>query len=151
MIPVCHVGSIGCWTDCSYSYRFDDFCLPNQIWLYSMRRFLMYCVDDLHFGKLDWRAFLPKRLSSFHNGLCWSSNLLHVHCVWHTDDDGWVLATSRSKIIFTFVIFLVGGDHKYSISPEEYVFAALNLYMDIIQLFLYILRILQYLNKDWSL
>lgn len=45
---------------------------------------------------------------------------------------------------------MMGGDHKYSISPEEYVFAALNLYMDIIQLFLYLLRILQYLNKDWS-
>ena len=43
---------------------------------------------------------------------------------------------------------LLGGDHKYSISPEEYVFAALNLYMDIIQLFLYLLRILRYLNND---
>lgn len=41
-----------------------------------------------------------------------------------------------------------GGNHKYSISPEEYVFAALNLYLDIIQLFLYLLRILRYLNND---
>jgi len=43
---------------------------------------------------------------------------------------------------------MMGGDHKYSISPEEYVFASLNLYMDIIQLFLYLLRILRYLNND---
>ncbi|ODM99159.1 Protein lifeguard 2 [Orchesella cincta] len=36
---------------------------------------------------------------------------------------------------------MIGGDHKYSISPEEYVFAALNIYMDIIMIFLYILRL----------
>lgn len=43
---------------------------------------------------------------------------------------------------------ILGGNHKYSISPEEYIFAALNLYLDIIQLFLYLLRILRYLNND---
>ncbi|KFM63745.1 Protein lifeguard 2, partial [Stegodyphus mimosarum] len=37
---------------------------------------------------------------------------------------------------------LIGGHHKYSISPEEYIFAALNLYLDIINLFIYILQIL---------
>ncbi|CAL8089486.1 unnamed protein product [Orchesella dallaii] len=36
---------------------------------------------------------------------------------------------------------MIGGNHKYSISPEEYVFAALNIYMDIIMIFLYILRL----------
>lgn len=35
------------------------------------------------------------------------------------------------------------GDKKLSISPEEYIFAALNLYTDIIQIFLYILQILE--------
>uniref|UniRef100_A0A1B6MLG8 Uncharacterized protein n=1 Tax=Graphocephala atropunctata TaxID=36148 RepID=A0A1B6MLG8_9HEMI len=38
---------------------------------------------------------------------------------------------------------IVGGDHKLSISPEEYVFAALTLYLDIINLFLRILRIIR--------
>ncbi|XP_071034899.1 protein lifeguard 1 [Parasteatoda tepidariorum] len=37
---------------------------------------------------------------------------------------------------------LIGGHHKYSISPEEYIFAALNLYLDIINLFIYILQII---------
>ena len=37
---------------------------------------------------------------------------------------------------------MIGGNHHYSISPEEYVFAALNLYLDIINIFLYILTIL---------
>ncbi|ESO06711.1 hypothetical protein HELRODRAFT_64141 [Helobdella robusta] len=36
---------------------------------------------------------------------------------------------------------IIGGSHKYAISPEEYVFAALTLYMDIINLFMYILMI----------
>lgn len=37
---------------------------------------------------------------------------------------------------------LIGGHHKYSISPEEYIFAALNLYLDVINLFIYILQII---------
>jgi FtsH-binding integral membrane protein len=37
---------------------------------------------------------------------------------------------------------MMGGNHKYSISPEEYVFAALNLYLDIVQIFMYILTII---------
>lgn len=37
---------------------------------------------------------------------------------------------------------MLGGHHKYAISPEEYIFAALNLYLDIVNMFLYILSIL---------
>lgn len=37
---------------------------------------------------------------------------------------------------------MMGGKHKYSISPEEYIFAALNLYIDIINIFMYILSII---------
>lgn len=37
---------------------------------------------------------------------------------------------------------MMGGKHKYSISPEEYIFAALNLYIDIVNIFIYILTIL---------
>jgi hypothetical protein len=36
---------------------------------------------------------------------------------------------------------MLGGKHQYALSPEEYVFAALNLYLDIINLFLFILRL----------
>jgi len=36
---------------------------------------------------------------------------------------------------------MMGGSHKFSISPEEYVFAAIAIYLDIINLFLYLLRI----------
>jgi len=37
---------------------------------------------------------------------------------------------------------MMGGDHKYSISPEEYIFAALNLYMDVVRIFLFILQLI---------
>ncbi|CAL8248618.1 unnamed protein product [Lota lota] len=38
---------------------------------------------------------------------------------------------------------MIGGKHrKYSVSPEEYVFAALNLYLDIITLFLLLLQLI---------
>ena len=36
---------------------------------------------------------------------------------------------------------MMGGDHKFSISPEEYIFATLALYLGIINIFLYILRL----------
>ncbi len=46
---------------------------------------------------------------------------------------------------FVFSIYLVydtqlmmGGKHKYSISPEEYIFAALSLYLDVVNIFIYI-------------
>ena len=39
-------------------------------------------------------------------------------------------------------IQLVMGGRYYSISPDEYVFAALNIYLDIINLFLWILTII---------
>ncbi|XP_037132323.1 protein lifeguard 3-like isoform X1 [Syngnathus acus] len=37
---------------------------------------------------------------------------------------------------------LLIGNRKYSISPEEYVFAALNIYVDVIQIFLFLLQII---------
>eukprot|EP01135_Chromosphaera_perkinsii_P007748 Nk52_evm37s967 gene=Nk52_evmTU37s967 len=55
-------------------------------------------------------------------------------------------------LIFVFYLLydtqlMMGGDHAVSISPEEHVFAALNLYLDIINLFLYLLRILRELDR----
>ena len=44
---------------------------------------------------------------------------------------------------------MLGGKHKYSLSPEEYIFAALNLYLDIINLFLYLLSIFGSSSNNW--
>ena len=47
---------------------------------------------------------------------------------------------------FQYLVFdtqmMMGGKHKYALSPEEYIFAALNLYLDIINLFMFILSII---------
>ena len=53
---------------------------------------------------------------------------------------------SIGALIFSLYIvydtqLMMGGKHKYALSPEEYIFAALNLYLDIINLFRYVLII----------
>lgn len=58
-----------------------------------------------------------------------------------------LIYASCGALLFSFYLIydtqmMMGGNHKYSISPEEYVFAALTLYLDIINIFLYILQII---------
>lgn len=57
-----------------------------------------------------------------------------------------VYASLGALIFSLYLVYdtqlMMGGNHKYSISPEEYIFAALNLYLDIINIFMYILTII---------
>lgn len=58
-----------------------------------------------------------------------------------------LIYASLGALIFSIYLIydtqlMMGGKHKYSISPEEYIFAALNLYLDIINIFIYILTII---------
>ena len=60
----------------------------------------------------------------------------------------WVMIGYGSLGALVFSLYIVydtqlmmGGSHKYSLDPEEYIFAALNLYIDFIQLFRFILLI----------
>ncbi|XP_065838748.1 protein lifeguard 1-like [Oscarella lobularis] len=54
-----------------------------------------------------------------------------------------VYASLGALVFSLYLVFdtqlMLGGKHKYSLNPEEYVFAALNLYLDIINLFILIL------------
>lgn len=57
-----------------------------------------------------------------------------------------IVYASLGALLFSFYLvfdtqLMIGGDHKLSISPEEYIFAALNLYLDVVNLFLYILAL----------
>ncbi|KAF3691669.1 Protein lifeguard 1 [Channa argus] len=45
-------------------------------------------------------------------------------------------------LVFDTQLILGGKHRKYEVSPEEYVFAALNLYLDIISLFLLLLQLI---------
>lgn len=51
---------------------------------------------------------------------------------------------------FLFCVFLLYDTHMMMkhLSPEEYILATINLYMDILNLFIYILRILQAANRQ---
>lgn len=57
-----------------------------------------------------------------------------------------IIYAALGAMLFSFYLIfdtqlMLGGKHKYSISPEDYIMAALNLYIDIINLFLMILRL----------
>lgn len=62
-----------------------------------------------------------------------------------------VYASLGALIFSIYLIYdtqmMMGGKHKYSISPEEYVFASLSLYMDVVNIFIYILTIIG-LSRD---
>lgn len=49
-----------------------------------------------------------------------------------------------------FCGFILFDTHliMHKLSPEEYVMASVNLYLDFINLFIYILRILQHFRRD---
>ena len=56
---------------------------------------------------------------------------------------------------FVFSLYLIyetqmmmGGKHKYALDPEEYIFADLNIYLDVINLFMYILMIVVCSRSD---
>lgn len=57
-----------------------------------------------------------------------------------------IYACIGALIFSMYIIFdtqlMMGGKHKYALDPEEYIFASLNLYLDVINLFLMILQII---------
>ncbi|MEQ2236769.1 Protein lifeguard 3 [Ilyodon furcidens] len=57
-----------------------------------------------------------------------------------------MLYAAIGAIVFTLFLAyhtqLLIGNRKHSISPEEYVFAALSIYVDIVQIFLFLLQII---------
>lgn len=55
-----------------------------------------------------------------------------------------LMYSALGALMFSFYLvydtqLMLGGNHKFSISPEEYIFAALSIYLDIIQMFMHIL------------
>ncbi|KAM9308066.1 protein lifeguard 2-like [Gastrophryne carolinensis] len=56
-----------------------------------------------------------------------------------------VYACIGTLIFGMYLVFdtqlIIGGKHRYSLSPEDYIFAALNIYIDIVNLFMLLLQI----------
>ncbi|KAG5315020.1 LFG1 protein, partial [Acromyrmex insinuator] len=69
-----------------------------------------------------------------------------IAVIWHGKVITLVYASLGAFIFSLYLIYdtqmMIGGKHKYSISPEEYIFAALSLYLDVVNIFLYILTII---------
>ena len=64
-----------------------------------------------------------------------------------------VVYSSLGVLVFSLYLIydtqmMLGGKHKLSISPEEYIFAVLTIYLDVIQLFLHIIHLLGF-ETDW--
>ena len=60
-----------------------------------------------------------------------------------------IIYSSIGALIFSFYIvydtqLIVGGRHKYSYDVDDHVSAALSLYLDIINLFVYLLELIKY-------
>lgn len=63
-----------------------------------------------------------------------------------------IIASAGALLFSIYLIYdtqlMMGGDHKYSISPKEYIFAALNIYVDIINIFIFILTLIGAADDD---
>jgi len=64
-----------------------------------------------------------------------------------------MLSVAGAAIFSMYIIYdlqLIMGDKTLKISEEEFIFASLNLYVDIMRIFLELLKILRYLNENSS-
>ncbi|XP_062848036.1 protein lifeguard 1 [Trichomycterus rosablanca] len=78
--------------------------------------------------------------------LCWTLLSFGLLCAIIRSQYLYIAYASLGTLLFSAYLvmdtqLMLGGKHKYSISPEEYIFAALNLYIDIVTIFLLILQL----------
>ncbi|KAM6909703.1 protein lifeguard 1 [Xenentodon cancila] len=78
--------------------------------------------------------------------LAWSLFSFGLLCAIIRSQYVYILYATLGTVLFSFYLvmdtqLILGGKHrKYAVSPEEYVFSALNLYLDIVTLFLLLLQ-----------
>ncbi|KAJ0000181.1 hypothetical protein NQD34_012023, partial [Periophthalmus magnuspinnatus] len=80
--------------------------------------------------------------------LLWTLLLFGLLCAILRSQFDYIAYACLGTLVFSlYLVFdtqlIVGGKHrKYTMTPEEYVFAALNLYLDIVSLFLLLLQLI---------
>ncbi|KAM9487845.1 protein lifeguard 1 [Clarias gariepinus] len=79
--------------------------------------------------------------------LCWTLLSFGILCAIMRSQYLYIVYASLGTLVFSIYLvmdtqLMLGGKHKYALSPEEYIFAALNLYLDIVTLFLMILQLI---------
>lgn len=73
-----------------------------------------------------------------------------VSIFYRGDFFNFILACGGAAVFSIYIIYdlqMIMGDKALQISPEEYIFAALTLYVDIVRIFLELLKILRYINE----
>lgn len=145
-------GSPRCRYHCSCLPGSNLICIPNEMGLYSDRR---RSIRGSHCSTSLWNCGHVLSRQNNATGLCivWSVAVqclsdLRV-CIQYPANQNPFSFQLKKYIIKNKLLvhsfstqMMMGGKHKYSISPEEYIFAALNLYIDIVNIFMYILTIL---------
>eukprot|EP00879_Flechtneria_rotunda_P001372 GHRR01001523.1.p1 GENE.GHRR01001523.1~~GHRR01001523.1.p1 ORF type:complete len:244 (+),score=59.93 GHRR01001523.1:258-989(+) len=69
----------------------------------------------------------------------------------HTRVMNIVISAIGAAVFACYIVFdvqLMVGGGSYAISPDEYIFAAINIYLDIVNLFLYLLRLVQEMQNN---
>ncbi|XP_036448442.1 protein lifeguard 1 [Colossoma macropomum] len=79
--------------------------------------------------------------------ICWTLVSFGLLCAIMRSQYLYIVYASLATLVFSVYLvidtqLMLGGKHKYSLDPEEYIFAALNLYLDIITIFLLILQLI---------
>ena len=122
--------------------------LPNQVWLHWLWSYSVcfaFHPDDCQFHLPDSVPIHTNKSEVGWNKIIISNDLLYIHVHSRYSMIGFGVA---GAIIFSLYLIydtqlLIGGKHKYSISPEEYIFAALSIYLDITRIFMFVLMIAQ--------
>lgn len=73
--------------------------------------------------------------------------LFGIASIWMHSNIMILVYAALGALIYSFKLvydtqLIIDGSHRYKMSPEEYVFAALTLYIDIVYFFLHVLRIM---------
>ncbi|XP_028837109.1 protein lifeguard 1 isoform X2 [Denticeps clupeoides] len=79
--------------------------------------------------------------------ICWTLFSFAILCAILRSQYAYIAYASIGTLVFSIYLvmdtqMMLGGKHRYSISPEEYIFAALNLYLDVVTLFLLLLQLI---------
>lgn len=144
------------WCNRSCMRCIDFIRIPNKIRFHRMQWRIVCGLDSLH----DlWHCCNDLARTDHAFGLCkyWSASVQYLFDIWVSAININVILIKLNYLTWWFIwsihfIFstqlLIGGNHKVSVSPEEYIFAALNIYMDIVNIFIYLLMIISAARDD---
>eukprot|EP00871_Galdieria_phlegrea_P005586 jgi/Galph1/6028/GphlegSOOS_G4726.1 len=139
------------------SYMIGTICAIYSVTGQGWIVFQAFLLTALVFTSLTAYCFNSKKDFSFLGGFLWAALLCLFGAAMVNMVLGW---TGNYSPGFSFLISVVGSlifcgyilfDTSLLInhlSPDEYVLASISLYLDVINLFMYLLRILSYLQSD---